>query len=50
VTGDTCSRIGTRQADLPQLSDTLGNEDWDNWIYVVIEETKTECVMKREED
>jgi hypothetical protein len=28
--GDTYNRIGTRQADLPQLSDALNREDWDS--------------------
>jgi hypothetical protein len=30
VTGDTYSRRGTGQTDLPQLSDALVNEDWDS--------------------
>jgi hypothetical protein len=31
---DTYSRTGTRETDLPQLSDALVNEGWDNcYVY-----------------
>jgi hypothetical protein len=39
------SRIGTRQADLPQLSNALDNEGWESCNVYGVEETRTEYVM-----
>jgi hypothetical protein len=40
-----CSRIGTRQTDLPQLSNALGNEGWESGNVYGVEETRIEYEM-----
>jgi hypothetical protein len=43
MTGDTYSRIGTRQIGLPQLSLALANEDWDTCNVYGVQQTRTVC-------
>jgi hypothetical protein len=46
ATGDICSRIGTRQADLSQLRDALDNENWSSWNVHGVEKTRREYIMR----